>query len=391
MATVTVLGLNGPLQGWKEVHVTQTFHKVAGEAQVKMSELPGRPMPLQLGQPTAVLIDGRPVITGYVNAVHGNLSERNHEICVTIRDKTQDFVDSTVGPNLKLQPPITPQQLVQRTVGVMGLGIGVINPVPEAPFEQGEVPSASIDERGFSFCDKWCQKRQLLMNTDGAGNIVLTRNMGLPASGMLYSGFEDSRQNNIKTSTYAVTDLNRHNVNAVNGQKSSNDQQWWESKDKGEATGQADPMQKSWGIGNDSTVRPQRKRYERGVQGLAGSSPNKAAQWRANTAKGNGFHYSATVQGFYGTPGASGGWLWWPGFIVPVFDPHWLLETALLISEVKFTKTWGGGESTTVTCTYPDAFSTDQGGGAAAGARTSSLGVGNVAPGTYDNGDAGLD
>jgi len=387
MAEVTVVGLGGPLQGWEEVHVHRCFDKVSGQAQVKMSELPGRPLPLKLGDATAVLIDGRPVITGFVNEVHGTLSERSHEIVVTVRDKTQDFVDSTVGPKLKLKSPITPQQIVQRTLGVMGLPIGVMSKAPAEPFQQGEQISAAIDERGFAFCDKWCQKRQLLMTGDGAGNIVLTRNIGLSLGGMLWSNFEDDPKNNVKSSSYRVSDLGRHNTHAVNGQKSSTDQSWWESKEKGEPTAQANPLQKNWGLGLDLAVRAARKLHYRGAQGLAGSSPQKAAQWAASVAKGRGFHYAATVQGFYG-----GGGLWWPGYLVPVFDAHWEIAATLFIKEVKFSKTWQGGETTEVTCTYPDAFTTHAGAGlAAAGARTSNLGLGNTGPNEFEAGDAGVD
>lgn len=386
MAKVVVTANGSPFTGWVEVTVDQAHDKVAGQAHVKMSELPGNPLPMRIGDFAQVLIDKRPVITGYVREVDGELVEHSHYINATIRDQTQDLVDSTIGPKLKLKPPITLQQMAQQTIGVMGLNIPVIDNIGPPPYEHGEQISASIDDRGFKFLDDWAQKRQVLFNTDGKGSLVIDRNRKLRAPAMLMSTFEDNPANNVKKSKYRNSDLDRHNSVAVNGQKSTNDKDWWQSKQKGEATAQANPLQKNWGLALDSAVRSQLKLHARGTKGLSGTSPSKAAKWRSNAAKARGFQYTATVQGFYGSPG----WLWWHGYIVPVLDTHWEIEAELLISAVKFHKNVGGGETTEITCTYPDAFTADEAGSAAAMSRTSKFGLGGSGVGSYPGGDGNI-
>ncbi len=375
MALVIVTCNGLPLAGWIEVEVEQAFDKAAGQAQVVMSELPGVPLPMHVGDKCQVLIDGRPVITGFVHEIHGDLSRSDkggeHKITATVRDQTQDMIDSTVGPKLRLKSPITLKDITRKTLDVMGLShIGVVDHIGPPQYKQGEQISAAIDDRGFNFLDQWAQKRQVLFNTDGKGNLCIDRNRKQRGGGMLWSHYEDDPRNNVEHSSYRNSDLNRHNVTAVNGQKSTNDKDWWESRPKGDQPAQANPLQKNWGHATDSDVRPQRRMHARGAKGLSGSSPSKSAKWRSSEAKARGFQYTATVSGFY-----CGGWLWWPGYIIPVSDEHWELEAELFISNVRFKKSWSGGETTEVSCTYPDAY-TDQGADSSINKRTSKLGAG---------------
>lgn len=360
MALVIVTCNGAPLAGWIEVEVEQAFDKAAGHCTVTMSELPGVPLPMHVGDKAQVLIDGRPVITGFVHEIHGDLSLESHggshKITATVRDQTQDMIDSTVGPKLKLKSPINLKDITRKTLDTMGLShIGVIDHINPEQYKQGEQISAAIDDRGFNFLDQWAQKRQVLFNTDGKGNLCIDRNRKQRGPGVLWSHYEDDPRNNVKKSSYRNSDLNRHNTTAINGQKSTTDKDWWQSRPKGDQPAQATPLQKNWGTATDSDVRPQRRIHGRGAKGLSGTSPSKSAKWRSSEAKARGFQYTATVSGFYG-----GGMLWWPGFIIMVSDQHWELEAELFISNVKFKKSWDGGETTEIACTYPDAF-TDKG------------------------------
>jgi prophage tail gpP-like protein len=269
MSLVTVLANGIPLSGWLEVHVDQAHDKVSGQAMIKMSAQPGIVLPMHVGDSAIVLIDGQPVLTGHVHEVFGDLDISHHHNNVVCRDNTQDFIDSTVGPGLKIQPPVTLQQLITQTLGVMGLShIGVIDNIRPDPYQQGEQVSASIDDRGFSFIDAWAQKRQVLLHTDGKGNIVIDRNQRLRGAGYLLSTYGDDPLNNVQRSQYRNSDLNRHNLVAVNGQKSTNDKNWWESKSKGEPTAQADPLQKNWGTASCTDVRGERRLHCRGSKGF---------------------------------------------------------------------------------------------------------------------------
>lgn len=383
--TVTVVVNGQPFQGWLEVHVDQGIDKAAGQATVKISELRGVPMPIKLGDKVQVLIGATPVITGFVHEFQGEIDKGDghgpghHWMTCTVRDQTQDFIDSTVGPKLKLKTPIALKQVLRQTLDTMGLGhIGVVDHVNPDPYKAGEVVSAAIDDRGYAFGDLWAQKRQVLLGTDGKGNLTIDRNRRVRAGGALISLFEDSPLNNVKKSSFRNSDKDRHNTHAVNGQKSTTDREHWESKSKGEATAQADRVQKDWGAAHDTGVRSHRRLHTRGGKGLSGATPKKTAKWRSNVAKGRGFQYTATVQGFY----MQSGGLWWPNRIIQVVDQHWELEGEFLICDVRFQKTWTGGAITDVTVTLPDAYTEDDE-GPKANQRTSKLGLGGGLAGSF--------
>lgn len=376
---VTVIVNGAPFAGWKKVEVTQSFDKASGQGKLTISPLPGVPFPIHMGDEVTIICGSTPVLTGHVHGVDASHGWEDHDIHLTLHDKTKDLVDSTLGPGHESKPPITMKQLAQKTIGKMGLKIGVIDKVNPPPFGPAEVPVGQVGQTGFSFLDDWASKRQVLMNTDGKGNLVIDRNQKRKGSGALIKAFAEdptSAMNNVKKATYKNSDEGRSNTTACAGQKSQNDLDHWESKEKGEQTAQADPMQTHWGKAVDTEVRPERIRHFVGGKGIDGDSPRKAARWRSNLARSRGFQYTATVQGFEMSPGK----LWWPGYVIPVRDDHFEISDELLIATVKFCKDWDGGATTEVSCTYGDGFSESEAGSAS---KTAKRGVGSASVGAH--------
>lgn len=369
---VIVLHNGSPYIGWESVESQHDFDKAVGEATLTISEQPGRPLPMKLGDDVVIIYGSTPAITGYVKGIDGNMGWGDHKIQIKIADKTRFFVNSTTGPGVKFKPPVALKKVIAGTLEKMGLSdIKVIDKVGPPDFGPGEVPVAGIDELGHQFCDKWANKRQCLMTTDGKGNIVIDRNQQRMGPGMLYSGPEDSGRNNVLDSKYQIGDEGRHNKTKGAAQKSPNDKDYWEGRPKGDEPAQSGPLSTSWGDATDEDVRPELKLHYRAQKGLNKDSPKKAAVWRQNVARARGYTYIATVQGFEAVPGK----LWWPGVIIPVFDWHWEISDMLFIKGVRFSKSWGDGARTEVTCTYKDGFSDKEGG--APKSRTTKSGMGH--------------
>jgi prophage tail gpP-like protein len=387
--TVTVIVDGGAYEGWKQVTVNQSFDKVAGDATLVISEQRYRALPIKLGATIQILMGSTPTITGHVHEIDGSITWTSHEITLKIRDKTADFVDSTLGPGHEHKPPIALADMLRKGLGKMGLsGIQVIDKVNPEKFGPAEVPVGGVDELGHAFYDKWARQRQTVMNTDGKGNIVIDRNRKQRGPGYLWSAFEGdptSSKNNVTEVKYKKSDDGRHNTHAQATQKSQNDMKHWEGRPKGDKPAQAKPMSKKWGIGTDTGVRPERRKHYRGSKGLNSGSPKKGAKWRSNLSKARGFQYSAKVQGFE----MGIGFLWWPGFIIPVRDDHWEIADELFITAVKFHKDWGHGATTEVICTYNDAFSESSEGELSRTAKTGAGGgdVGSYPPAEDFNGE----
>lgn len=367
-----------PFDGWKKVTVSQAFDKATGECSLTISPLPGNPLPADVGSTAQVILAGRPVITGHVHEVTGSHGWGEHDIELSIRDKTQDMIDSTVGPGVEFKPPIQLKQVLDGTLKKMGLsGIKVIDKAnPEQFRKGGEVPVAAIDDTGFGYADQWARKRQVVLNTDGEGNLVIDRNRKQRGPGALIKMFEDSPLNNVKKATYKNSDAGRHNETDCHAQKSTNDLDYWETRPKGDEPAQSNPLATKTGKAVDSSIRPERKLHYRARQGIEGKTPEQAAKWRTNLARARNYTYEAEVAGFEMAPGQ----LWWPGFIIPVRDDHFLISDELFIKEVTFTKDWDGGAVTQISLTAKDAYSESD---EAPKSRTGKAGLGTKPSGSF--------
>lgn len=383
-----VVILNGsPFWGWTSVTVTQSFDKAAGDGKLVFSEQIQDPFPAHIGDQIVVIMGGEPVLTGMVYSIDGEHGDKAHQLTATLRDKTQDLIDSSLGPKHENKPPVTLAEVCRKTIGKMGIPVGVIDKVNPEPYGETEVPVGDIEQGGHQHLDNWAQNRQCVLNTDGKGNLVIDRNQGRMGPGMLWkSRNRDDPLNNVQKAQYKNTLQDRHNQNAAHSQKSTNDKKHWEGRPKGDEPAQAKPLSKKWGVHSDGDIPTSRRKHFRTRSGLKGDSPKKKAKWRSSVAKARGFQYVATVQGFEASPGT----LWWHGKLVPVHDEHFLLSDTLFIVQVKFHKDMKGGATTEVACTYKDAFS-DKGSSGGGGGRGSSPGVGTPTQdyGAADDSDLG--
>lgn len=366
-----VVANGGAYNGWTSASVSQEFDAAAGECTLTITEQPGQPLPLNLNDDVQVIINGRPVITGYVFSISGSHNFEGHTIELTIRDQTQSFIDSTVGPGVEFNPPVKLKDVLSGTLDKMGLShIGVIDKInPENYRPGGEVPVASMFDTGFNWIDQWTKKRNVLLNTDGKGNLVIDRNQMQRGNFYLHKGPQDDPMNNVLEASFNNSLEGRHNQKKVAGQKSTNDLKYWESRPKSDPPAQANPISKNEGVSKDPTVRSDRVHHMRGRQGIEGKTPGDAARWQSNLAQARNLTYDATVQGF-----SCGGELWWPGKLVQVFDYHFQIADMMFIKGVEFKKDWQGGSTTSVKCTVKSAYSDkepDKGG------RASKRGLGN--------------
>lgn len=387
-ATVIVNGR--PFAGWLAFQVVQSFDKASGELTLRMSPQPGVPLPIMKGDKVQLLLGKRPVINGYVMRIWGEHSISSHVIQAQVRDKTQDLVDSTVGPKLNIDPPVRLSEVAQRTLSVMGLNdISVIDKVNAEPFERGEKVSSEIDTRGFDFIEDWAKKRHSVLNTDGNGNLVIDQNKGeMLAGAKLHFGLPDDPMNNVIKSQFGVDDFDKHNSYAEAGQKSPNDRKHWESRPKSDPDAQAKTVSNRYGVAYDRSVRPQRRKHRRGGRGMQGRTPRESAKWRANSMRAKSNEYVATVAGFTTALGE----VWWPGKLVPVYDYWWEISSTLFLKEVEFGKDRTKGSITQLRFGLEDSFK-DQAGRSQAAGRT-----GGALPGdpgekydTVSPGDLGID
>lgn len=384
---VIVIINDRPFAGWTSARATQSMDMAVGDAQVMFSAQPGNPLPIKRGDKAQVLFAGQPVVTGFVRKLSGQHDIKHHPITAQIRCKTGDLVQSTVGPKLDIDPPCTLADVCRKTLGVMGIkGVGVIDRLNADPYGPGEKVSSPIDMRGHEFLERWAAKRFGLLTTDGKGNLVLDRNQGRRSASVLHFGLPDDPFNNVESSSFSVDDFDRFNAHAVAGQKSSNHKSHWEGRPKGDPQAQAKTVSNRFGVAHDPSVRQSLRKHSRGGDGMQGKTPKGAAGWKSNTARAKSNEYVAVVPGFC----QPNGQLWWPGFIHPVYDYWWELDTELLLKSVAWTKNWPKGAQSILTFTLKDGF-TDQASAGKGGKGKSLPGEPGETEGKASASDLGID
>lgn len=315
---------------------------ISGEFTFTSSANSGQRMPVKDGDSIQILIDGTPVVTGYVDGIQGNYDAKSHSLTVTGRDKTADLVDSKVKGNKEYNKGISFPSIIQSILSNHGItGISVKNNVGVIP-SFTDSSSAQIGETIFSFIETLSRKVQVLLTTDGLGNVVITRGSSASSGIRLVHLINDIKKlNNVKSSNFRVDSSDRFNTYEAHAQGNP---LFGLSEDS--------PAQLVGVIGTakDNSVRAGRYEVFFAEESLTASEAKQRAIWEANIRRAKSFNYSATVQGH-----SINGKLWTFNQVVNVVDEFWDISADLLISGLTYH--YGpGGSTTDLDLTYPDAY-----------------------------------
>lgn len=160
--------------GWKAARVRRSMEQCAGGFTLDVSELwPGNDLqrPVRPGEACVLRHDGEPVVTGYVDQVEMRVDDRRHEVRVTGRDRTADLIDCSAMARAGQWRG----QTVERIAADLAepYGVTVVTEVdtgqPLASFALQE------GETAFDAIDRAARVRGLLLTSDGAGRLVITR------------------------------------------------------------------------------------------------------------------------------------------------------------------------------------------------------------------------
>lgn len=172
--TIDIDGKN--FEGFTEATVTRSIENFSGTFSFSAFGSPNIPFPIKISQLCVIKIESIPVITGYVEKIDVNYDATpSHTIKISGRDKTADIIDSTLGTFHDLTPPFTVEQLIKKVLDY--LNIKDIKVISETQVEAIEkvIDTVSYGTGAFDHIESFIKTKQVLLTTDGYGNIVLTR------------------------------------------------------------------------------------------------------------------------------------------------------------------------------------------------------------------------
>jgi prophage tail gpP-like protein len=384
--------------GWKHVRVTRGLLRATSDFELAVSErwtVEGKPMQIAPGMACEVRTRGKVLLTGWVDAYKPSYDAQSHNVSVSGRSKTCDFVDSSVLVDGGQFRGLTVGTIARQLAKPYDLTVKVLKdgePEAEVQVQQGETC--------FALVERLSRLQELLVTDDAEGNLVLTRAGAGRAAVALRHG------KNILSASADLDHSKRFSDVIVKAQRPGNSNKSNDDApevDPDDPDGpdperharlrtQLDTAARIGLIANTSERFLARMRSVRdGTTGKKGSpktltqihgaikdpeikryrpmvivaeaqaddmTAEKRADWEIRRRKAEGTKATIVVNGW--RQDGDGGELWSTNLMTGVVAP-WLglLERELVIAELTYSYD-EGGEKTTFSLTLPDAFLPDK-------------------------------
>lgn len=318
----------------------------------------GQPLPFKGGEACKVIVDGEVQLTGSIEIVDVSYDAIDHTIAVQGRDKTGDLLDSTLnaisdlrGKNLALK------EIIERAIDdISGPDIKptdkikVVEEVSTAKFDPAQdIVSAEAGDNAFSFIEKYSRKRQVLLTSNGDGDVVITSGSAQEAVGSIQHIIGAS-DNNVIASSFSFDTTGRYNSYKIASQLNP-----FALNLAGE-TGLDSVVSQSGGT-SDPDVRIGRQMVLIAEAPSSNDQNFDRAKWEANIRKARGLVYSATVHGYRVDPTNPSSALWQINRLYQIVDDYLGKSEPMLCNSVTFTLDGEAGETTSLSFVDQKAYS----------------------------------
>jgi len=339
-----------PYTAFKEYNLERDFEAISGSFTLSLSTLDGGLFPIQRGARVKIMIDGKSFLNGYVDKISINYSTSDHEIVISGRDKTQDIIDSTIDSTIELNTPISLQAVIQKILDYLGLDIKIINQAGQIDsFTANELVSGEVGQGCFDLLDQYCRKRDVLLTTDGEGNIVITRGEGAAINGSLVHVVDNAHSNNIKSAQIDYDDTKSFYSYIVKSQLNPSKEKLNFNTGLTEtylpgAGAPAKDVVSTKGSATDESVRQSRKLVIKAENSSTNSDCKDRALYEREIRRARALNYIVTLDGFKYS--AASGSIWEPLQIVSVIDNFAGIDEELLVRKVIYRLALDSGSQT---------------------------------------------
>lgn len=327
--------------GWESIRITQSLESFAGSFALDVSDRWGQgdPWPIMEGDACRVQIDGQTAIYGFVDKRSMSISESQRSLSYTGRDAAADLVDCSV---LVQDASTKGHKWIYRNLDIAGFAKQLAEPLGiNVTVQAGLVLPvdpylvAHPGESGFEAIKRAAGSAGVLVISDGAGGIMITRSGSSRASALIEGV-------NIMAASIEYDASSRFATYLISSQPPGSD----------DANGDALRVQAQ---ATDSAVtRTSRVLLIRPDKGMDAATAKRRADWEARVRAARAATVQITVQGW---EQPTAGTLWKINALANVHAPNSIgVDGDMLISQVEFSISDGGGQVTTLHLVRPDAF-----------------------------------
>jgi len=341
-----ILEVNGvAYSDFTSISVNRRLDALCAQFSFEAVRIGNTPLPFKGGEACRILDEGDLILTGNIERLDVNYAVGSHNITLSGRDKTGDIVDSSLRAVGDFNPPITLKRCIQLAIRDIGASLSVIDRSGVESFQSAaDMVAPEPGQGAFEFIEKLSRKRQVLLTSDGAANVVITRAASTRSTGALQN-ILGAADNNIVSGSISYDGTGRFrdytfasSLNPI-------------ALIKAGVTDLVDIASQSGDV-TDATIRRGRQLVLQSESSLSSGNNRERALWEADLRKARGRLYSVTVHGFR----TGDGDLWAVNTVVPVVDDFAGINGDMLINEVTFNYSVDQGSTTAITLVPPNAY-----------------------------------
>lgn len=335
------LEINGyPYTNFNDVRVTKSIRELSGSFTFTANNDPknNELFEIYTGDACRVLVDDKPIITGYIDIIEVEYSIDKHNIIIQGRDKTSDIIDSTVDGSLSFTENISLKAVIELILSKSNIDIDVIDNVGTLEdFSSSEVISSTVGDTVFDIINAYAKKRQVLLTSNEDGNIVITRGEGIETNATLNLTKNSNGFNNIKSGR-VVRDSTKQFYNYT--YKSQNNPT---GLDFGDSAGANNATNES-GYTINTAIRNSRSCIKVSEVPSTSDKCKQRAEWQNDYDTALSLIYEVTVQGHSNNANS----IWKPRQYVEVNDYLANFYGFMLVDSVEYTQDLNSGSETRI-------------------------------------------
>jgi prophage tail gpP-like protein len=337
-----LLRLNGePYTNFDNVAVVRSMETVSGAFSFSSSANSKNLFPVRKGDAVQVLVDGVQVLDGHVERLSSSYSDKDHKITITGRDTLGDLIDSSVFGTKEFTGNITLTDVAKSIL--QGIGLTSVNVIDRTggvrAFDETDITSAEVGQNAFDFLESYARKRQVLLTTDGMGNLILSRASTTVFPGQL-KNVVGASDNNVLGGSFDTDDTGRFNRYVAQGQLNPF------ALDVG-----AGDVSSQNGTATDGGIRSSRVLEFNVEESQDSFTAKDRAKWESNIRRARSVSYSPRVQGH-----SVDGEIWTPNTLVEIEDQFADIEATMLCRSLSYQQSIDQGSTTKLDFTYKDAY-----------------------------------
>lgn len=317
----------------------------------------GLPLPFKGGEACRVIVDGEPVLTGFIEVVNVEYDSSSHSITVEGRGKTGDLVDSSLLGK-EFSSSISLKKIIEEVLSEIDLDIEVFDNTDIEDFNPAEDKiGREPAENAFGYIEKLARKRQVLLTSDADGNVVITRSEPTPINVNLQN-IVGSDENNIISASASYDNTNRFRFYVGQAQQNTASLSFGGGEvnlldivgpgadiEDSNTEGGSEIQQAVEKLGEtDPDVRKSRAHVYIAEKASGVDQIKLRSIWEANIRRTRSQLYSATINGYRTKEGE----LWSFNKLISIVDSFADINAQMLINSVAFKFGISEGRETTL-------------------------------------------